>query len=393
MNSNVGPNLLALLKRYNLCRICFERQLPRTIVLPSAYVTRSDKCNVCGGMMNRAGRLAKMVLRQLKQYEFASFLIGARVPAEILEQEDTIRSALKLRGGETLKAQITRTVGEIVADVTGKKVQYHRADVLAILEPKTSTIEVLSRPLFLFGRYLKSRRGILQRNRRCQTCSGQGCPTCLHSGWEKVKSVENILASALTNEFHCMEIRFSWMGSEDDNSLVQGEGRPFYAELLNPQIRSSKAAQRLTEKRLTGVSVNQLEIVDNRPEVLPPFLVKVRINITENGKIESERLRILKATLTNAEVHIDQPRKRKTAIKKVYWLRFRRRAPNRLELYMLCDSGISIRKLVGGDYGSIHPNFATILGTSITLDENRPFDILDVILPDSTMKTQSLYHM
>lgn len=336
--------------------------------------------------MNRANRLAKMVLHQLEQYEFSSFLIGARIPSEVQEREDVIRAALKLRGGETLKAQMTRTVGEVVADVTGKKVQYHRADVLAILEPQTSTIEVLSRPLFLFGRYLKSRRGILQRNRRCQTCSGQGCPTCLHSGWEKVKSVENILASALTEEFHCMEIRFSWMGSEDDNSLVQGDGRPFYAELSNPKIRSSKAAERLTERRLTGVSVTRLEIVDNRPEVLPPFLVKVRINISENGKIDSERLRVLKATLTNAEVRIDQPRKRKTAIKKVHWLRFRRRAPGRLELSMLCDGGISIRKLVGGEYGAIHPNFATILGTSVALDEDRPFDILDVILPDSATK-------
>ena len=83
--------------------------------------------------MNRANRLAKMVLHQLEQYEFSSFLIGARIPSEVQEREDVIRAALKLRGGETLKAQMTRTVGEVVADVTGKKVQYHRADVLAIL--------------------------------------------------------------------------------------------------------------------------------------------------------------------------------------------------------------------------------------------------------------------
>ena len=47
-------------------------------------------------------------------YHFDTFLIGAALPAHLLEKEDRIRARLKIRGRENIKSQLTRRFEENV---------------------------------------------------------------------------------------------------------------------------------------------------------------------------------------------------------------------------------------------------------------------------------------
>ena len=51
-------------------------------------------------------------------------------------------------------------------------------------------------------------------------------------------SIEGIISDKVIADTKGSDVRFSWVGSEDKNSLVLGMGRPFFVEILNPKKRT-----------------------------------------------------------------------------------------------------------------------------------------------------------
>src|ERR687890_2197272 len=105
---------------------------------------------------------------------------------------------------------------------------------------RNNNVEVMAktRPLHFFGRYLKKHRGIRQKQTKCSSCQGKGCLVCDYSGLSGYDSIEGIIAKKLISITEGQNPKFNWVGSEDEESIVLGKGRPFFASISNP--RNSK---------------------------------------------------------------------------------------------------------------------------------------------------------
>lgn len=357
--------ILLLKKQYKLCKRCSERH--------GVTGARSkDRCYICRGLMDDLDSIAQKITRSIKDYDFDTFLIGATLPTQIYEREDALRARLKIRGVESAKNQLTRELGMRISRLLKKRVEYLKPDVtvnLAIDKENNIDIAIKSKPLAIAGRYVKKIRGIPQKQDRCPNCGGKGCDSCRYSGLSGFDSIEGTLANELI-EMTCGQTpKFSWIGSEDQSSLVLGSGRPFYARVFNPKKRKLKKKQ----IRKGGVMQATVYVLKEEPRLQPRFRVKTRIHAKCERAITKEDIRKLGA-LTGAEVSFEN--KYKTATKKIHSARARKINDNQFVLTIVADGGLVIKQFVGGEE-YMKPNVSEIVGAKC---ECVTFDVLDVSL-------------
>jgi Predicted pseudouridylate synthase len=135
---------------------------------------------------------------------------------------------------------------------------------------------------------VKTLRGISQKQKSCINCNGRGCKTCLFHGISEFDSVEGIISQYIFKKFGGTTTKFTWIGGEDNSSLILGDGRPFFVKLQHPNKRKSK----LTSTDLNSVKLKNLKIIDKFPKNLShlvhllklKFLLKILLthNISEN---------------------------------------------------------------------------------------------------------------
>jgi tRNA pseudouridine synthase 10 len=321
--------------------------------------------------MDSLDSIADRMMDTVKGYEFETFLVGATLPTQIYEREDAMRARLKIRGRESVKNQLTRELGMRLSRLARKKVEYMKPDVtisLSIDKENNVDVAVKSRSLALFGRYVKKSRGVPQKQDRCGSCEGKGCDSCNYSGLSGYGSVEGVIAKGLVEMTGGQTPRFSWIGSEDQSSLVLGTGRPFYARVFNTKKR------RLKKSRIRGNGITAtLKVIDDEPELQPRFKVRTRIHAKCEKKLLKDDMKKLNS-LAGSEVSFEN--RSKTATKKVYSARARRIGNNQFTLTIVADGGLMIKQLVGGEE-YMKPNISEILGEKC---ECVTFDILGVEL-------------
>ena len=105
-------NTLIQLKQYKLCKRCLARHAEYRYAKPDA------QCYICRGLMESLDMIMDKVIVAVKVYEFDSFVIGATLPTQIYEREDTMRARLKIRGKESIKNHLTRELGLRLARIT-----------------------------------------------------------------------------------------------------------------------------------------------------------------------------------------------------------------------------------------------------------------------------------
>ena len=311
------------------------------------------------------------IMDAVRGYEFKTFLIGATLPTQIYEREDAIRARLKIRGRESVKTQLTRELGMLLARLAGKKVEYMKPDImisLTIDKENNINIAVKSRPLAISGRYVKKSRGLPQKQDKCPSCEGKGCDSCNHSGLSGYGSVEGVIAKGLMEMTGGQAPKFSWIGSEDQSSLVLGDGRPFYARISNPKKR------KLKKRRIKDGGIQAtLWVIEDKPELQPRFRVKTKIHATCEKALTGQDMKKLNS-LAGSEVSFEN--RSKMATKRIYSVRARRIDGSQLALNMIADGGLMIKQFVGGEE-YMKPNISEILGAKC---ECVAFDILGVEL-------------
>jgi tRNA pseudouridine synthase 10 len=352
---------VTLLKRYKLCKHCLQRHV-RT-------GTPIKPCYICHGLMDKLDDIAKNIMAAVKGYEFETFLIGATLPTQLYEREDAMRARLKIRGRESIKNHLTREIGMKFTTLAGKKVDYIKPDIritLTIDKNNKTHIGVMSRPLVLAGAYLKKSRGLPQKQGKCNSCSGAGCNFCNYLGLSGYDSVEGIIAKKLVGITRGQVPKFTWIGSEDQSSLVLGSGRPFYVRVFNPKKR------KLKNKNIKGHGVKaMLHLINEQPKIQPRFIVKTRIHIKCEDtltKIDLEKINFVSGSILKFES------KSKIAAKTIYSAHIRQIDSNNFMLTIVADGGLAIKQFVGGEE-YMKPNISEILGYKCRCVT---FDVLDV---------------
>jgi tRNA pseudouridine synthase 10 len=323
--------------------------------------------------MKRLDFITRLIQENGEVYEFDTFLIGAILPPDIYEREDQIRARLKIRGKENIKNQLLNELRRKFEIITNKKIDYLSPQLsinVSVGEGMQVNVAAKSRTLTLAGRYIKKRRGIPQKQSKCVYCRGRGCRLCENLGPSSYHSVEGIIAHKLVSLTKSKPPRFSWVGSEDPNSLVSGKGRPFFVSLPDPKVRMLKSSLKIDTPEISAT-------IEAEPRGVPKspirFLTKSKIIVETANAITENNLEGLNL-LSNATVKFQH--KKKMTTKKIYSVRTRLIKRNRFVLTLLADGGLAIKNFVSGrKYTS--PNVSEIVEDKC---ESILFDISDVQL-------------
>ena len=381
----ISKQTLLLLKHYRLCKRCLERHTRSTAAGASSGLLLLP-CYICRGLMDNLDTITKSILAAVKGFEFDTFLIGATLSTQLYEREDIMRARLKIRGRESIKHYITRELGIRLSELTRKQVKYGKPDItvtLTVDKENNVNVEVTSRPLALAGVYIKKTRGLPQKqDRRCASCGGKGCNSCNYSGISGYDSVEGIIANELVQITGGQTPKFTWMGSEDQNSLVLGSGRPFYVRIFNPKKRklrknnnnNNNNNNKKTTIKAIGIKAI-LNVINDMPVIQPRFTVKTKIHIRCENALTRKILKKKLNSLSGSKVSFENKSK-KIGEKSIHSVHVRQLDSNQFTLTIVADGGLMIKQLVGGEE-YMKPNISELLGMKCKCVL---FDILDVQL-------------
>jgi tRNA pseudouridine synthase 10 len=215
-------------------------------------------------------------------------------------------------------------------------------------------------------------RGLTQKQKHCQNCSGKGCRLCDFHGISEFDSVEGLISKFLFEKIGGTTAKFTWIGGEDKPSLVLGTGRPFFVKIQNPHNRILKQ----TSKTLESLKINNLKIVNESPKKPLKFTSSIKIKIATRSEIDTKNLKKLKELEKQPVVVYDASEKRSE--KNIFSVKSKKTSNNEFFLFLKSDGGLPIKRFVDGD--NVSPGVADILDTTCKCLE---FDFLDVHVNDN----------
>ncbi|MDA4129336.1 MAG: hypothetical protein OK457_01065 [Thaumarchaeota archaeon] len=333
--------------------------------------------------------ISDAVMEKLHGYEFDTFLIGASIPQSILDREDELRSRFKIKGHEGIKTQTTKFLSKKINFYLKKRIDYSRPDLTILVSLAEKTFTIIPRALWMSGRYQKFDRGIPQRSVLCNICNGLGCAQCNYEG-RSPKSVQGIITAVLVKMFDAESCNFVWLGSEDENSLVEGSGRPFYVEIIKPKKRGMRAIEKSSgfkinkerrAVRLNGIRISKMQLLNTKVTVVPQFEIVASINLLRKpggATLDEAQVETVESKFSHLWATVRLSRKLRAVRKRIESIKLEvLENGNVIHMNVMCDGGIPLKKLVNGIDNSVEPNLSeALLGYEI--DPRRPFDILDV---------------
>ena len=261
----------------------------------------AKSCYICNGVLNRRrfNEIAERISEELKEYEFKNFVVGARIPPDVREREDLIRSEFEIDTGEDIKGDVTREVGRILLRRFDAVVEYHNPEIVVLVDIFSNDYLIQVNPLFIKGFYKKLVRDLPQTPWYCRYCWGRGCEYCNYTGREYPESISELIGNPALEFFEALDYKFHGAGREDVDATVVGTGRPFVLELKHPRRRylDLRELERLINERAEGkVEVSGLEYSSRRElrllKSLSPMASKTYEAIVEfDGDVDEESLR------------------------------------------------------------------------------------------------------
>ena len=370
----------SILNECDLCDNCLGRFFIRLTHLTSARILGNQirhsinsriitKCYICKNIFSNIDLYVKMMQDTSFGYKFSTFTVGAILKQSIIERDDKLRSIFQLRGIDGIKTAITKQLGKKFVMKTKKHIDHLSPDTTFTINFKTEQCNVKTKPIFLYGRYLKDKRGLSQKEESCRDCKGKGCIFCNNHGIVSFDGVEGKMAKFLYEKFKTEQVKFTWIGGEDKTSLVMGDGRPFFAKLLSPKKRNIRLAKK---SNLNEIVIRDLRKIDHIPNGSIHFKSKTKILVSTKNNIISNKLKKLKY-LTNTPIEItDSSRQYK---KTIYNLKYKKCSLQSFTVEIEADGGIPIKRLVDGS--DIIPNISSIIGVQCFC---KKFDINQIYL-------------
>ncbi|OPY37565.1 MAG: tRNA pseudouridine synthase Pus10 [Methanoregula sp. PtaU1.Bin051] len=361
-------------------------RIARSVEQNIPYDPFSGTCWICGNFFEHVETWAGRIVRSLEGIEYATFLIGCRVPPMISESEEMVISDLSLAESEPFKSEVNREVGKAVAALTGKTVDFKKPDVVILLDPSQDSLEVQINPVFLYGRYRKFERGIPQTHWDCRACRGTGCERCNFTGKQYQDSVEELIGRPSVAMFRAENAVLHGAGREDIDARMVGTGRPFVLEIVSPRLRSAdlKELEGAINKSASGRIEVELERWSERSEVETlksnKAHKKYRIVVEADGAPSADAFAKAVKSLSGAKISQRTPER--VAHRRADKIRERRvldiectgMEAGRFIVEVTGESGLYIKELISGDNGRTRPSLSEALGLPIRVTS------LDVVL-------------
>ena len=399
------PRLLRSVKeevdRRRLCDSCLGRllgkvdhganaergALMRASADPAAAPVAPKDCALCEGLVEEYDALAAEAMRALTGFEWASFMVGCRVPERVSRLEAELAKAVSTPWVELLKSEVNREVGRRVEVGTGAEVDLETPDVTVLVDPDYNSVELQVRSVFVYGRYRKLARGIPQTRWPCRKCRGRGCDSCGGTGKQYPTSVEELIAIPFMETLAGEEHALHGAGREDIDARMLGRGRPFVVEVRNPKRRAWDPSE--MERSINTRAAGQVEVSGLRPsskhDVVrlkgSTYEKTYRITFKVQGGIELEALEGAARQLSGTMIKQRTPER--VSHRRADLERLRRVASfSVLEAFgetatveVRGESGIYVKELIHGDRGRTQPSLSGLLGRGCDVVE---LDVLEV---------------
>ncbi|HJJ22316.1 MAG TPA: tRNA pseudouridine(54/55) synthase Pus10 [Nitrosopumilus sp.] len=365
-----------ILKKHELCDNCLGRLFSKQLhfssnkLLGKKLKKNSDstqKCYICKNLFDNLNHFLRLMLDVASNYSFSSFSVGAMVKPSIIDRDDYIRSKYKLKGIDSVKTDVSKELRKLFSRKTKKIVDFLDPDVTFTVNLKDESCQLRSKSISLSGRYIKTSRGISQKQKSCANCFGKGCRICNFHGISEFDSIEGIISQFLFEKFGGTTAKFTWIGGEDKSSLVLGTGRPFFVKIQNPSKRNLK----LTSKTFDFLKITNLKFILESPKKPLKFNSSIEVKISTEDEIDSKNLKKLKDLQKHPIVVYDKSGKRSE--KKAFSVKYKKNSKNAFTLFIKAEGGLPVKRFVNSD--DVSPGISKILNTSCMCQE---FDFLDV---------------
>ena len=370
------PTVNQILKKYELCDNCLGRLFSKQLHLSSnkllgkklkKNLNSAQKCYICKNLFDNLNYFLKLMIDVSSNYSFSSFSVGAMIKPSVIDRDDYIRSKYKLKGIDSIKTDLSRELRKSFSRKTKKIIDLLDPDVTFTINLKDESCELRSKSISLSGRYVKTLRGIPQKQKSCTNCSGKGCRICNFHGISEFDSIEGIISKFFFEKFGGTTAKFTWIGGEDKSSLVLGTGRPFFVKIQNPLKRNLK----LTSVMFDFLKIDNLKIIQESPKRPLKFNSSIEVKISTDDKIDSKNLKKLKDLQKSPVVVYEKSGKRSE--KKVFSVKYRKNSSNAFTLFIKAEGGLPVKRFVNSD--DVSPGISQILNTSCMCQE---FDFLDI---------------
>ena len=354
-----------ILQHYTLCEYCAGRILSKSVNKPSSkflgkklinkFGKPSDKkCYICKNIFDSLDFMLIDIIEKSSIFYFKTFHLGINLKPSFLERDDHIKSKFKIKGIENLKFSIAKELAKKIS----KKINVNRiiddSDLFIEANFKEESCKLRAKPLFVYGRYNKKIRNLTQKQEFCHSCNGIGCHNCEFKGMENIQSIEVIISNFLITKFDCKQVKINWIGGEDQSSLVLGNGRPFFAKLLNPKKRNKMLPKTFD---LKVISLSELKKLTVQPKGSVPFKSEVSITVETEKPISLTQLKKLKV-LENSIIK-DLLTDKKNPQKCIYKIGYKKIGKTRFILDLFVDGGISIKSFIQNS--DLTPNVSDLI--------------------------------
>ena len=374
--SQIVPIANKIIKKYDLCDNCLGRLFSKQLHLSSNKLLgrklkngydSKGKCYICKNLFSNLNHFLNLMIDSSSSYTFKTFGVGVMIKPSIIDRDDSLRSKYKFKGIDSIKTDITKELVKLFSKKTNKVIDSFDPEITFTLNLKEELCELRSKSITLSGRYVKSKRGIPQKQKSCSNCSGKGCRICDFHGISEFESVEGIISKLFFKKFGGTTAKFTWIGGEDNSSLVLGNGRPFFVKIKNPIKRKIK----LPDEQFDFISLYNLKLVHESPKKPLNFNSRIKIKISTASPINLKNLKKLKDLTINPIIIYEKSGKRYE--KEIFDVKYKKNSKNVFTMTIIAEGGLPIKRLIVGD--DILPNISTLFGTPCVIQK---FDFLDI---------------
>jgi tRNA pseudouridine synthase 10 len=349
---------------YNLCKWCSERQHVKNY-RPEKI---TQQCQICHGLWNQLEETCNKLIQATKNYQYDTFQIGLTLDHSFYDNEDKFRSRFKIRGKENIKTSLLREIRKKFGNISNKKTELHSPDItinVQIGRKFETNVSVISSTVILRGRYNKI-KGFQIKNKNSTNDRLE----------INQRHVEKILKREISDQFNSDSIVFWPVGKEDPESLVLGNGRPFYVSIKNSKKISFNHGLSIQSN---GILFKLIEKVRALPTSAPLYVKKVMTVVSFQEKL---RISDLKNFTDSGIIIVELVNRKSKNWKLIYQMDIKVKTQRKLELTITCDNGLPIRKFIEGDDVNISPTLGQILGRKCHCNK---IDILDILNEEDSL--------
>lgn len=298
----------------------------------------------------------KRVVNAVDRYEFDTFLIGCRPPADVVAAEEALWEEVGIQWVEPIKSEVNRLIGKELENRMDATVDFDRADINAVMDIDKDRVELQINSLLVYGTYNKYSRELPQTKWPCGNCRGKGCDECDWTGKQYQESVEELIAEPFLEETRAVETKFHGAGREDVDAKCLGQ-REFVLEIMEPVVRDINLAelqQEINERHGDKIEVFDLQftVKDTVEDVKSRRADKTyRAHVTFAEPVtdeQLERLKDLEDTIKQATpTRVEHRRADKVRERTVYDVDWERIDEDEIHLTVKAAAGTYIKEQIG----------------------------------------------